>query len=79
MHNSNDLEICDLLNYYAKYSGNSSLTFRDNLSVPSSKGQEIQESVCSCLSLFITSCNNVANFGSGLCFEIVGLVGCYTE
>jgi len=32
-------EICALLGYYAAYSGNSLLTFRDILSVPSLKGQ----------------------------------------
>jgi len=31
-----NIEICALLGYYAAYSGNSLLTFRDNLSVPSS-------------------------------------------
>jgi hypothetical protein len=33
------LEICALLGNFAEYSGNSSPTFRDNLSVPSSRGE----------------------------------------
>jgi hypothetical protein len=33
-------EICSLLGYYAAYSSNSLSTFRDNLSVPSSRVKE---------------------------------------
>jgi len=34
------LENCSFLRYYTAYSGNSIPTFRDNLSVPSSKPQD---------------------------------------
>jgi hypothetical protein len=36
-------EICALLGYYASLSGSSVPTFRDNLSGPIFKGQEVQE------------------------------------
>jgi hypothetical protein len=36
-------DICALLGYYATLSGSSVPTFRNNLSAPSSKGQEVQE------------------------------------
>jgi hypothetical protein len=34
-------EICTLFRYYEENSGNSIVAFRDNISVPSSKGQEV--------------------------------------
>jgi hypothetical protein len=37
-------EVCPLLGFYVVKGGNSVLMFQDNLSVPSSKGQEVQVS-----------------------------------
>jgi hypothetical protein len=39
-----DVDICALLEYYAASSGNSLPTFRDNVLVPLSKGQEVLDS-----------------------------------
>jgi hypothetical protein len=36
-------EICAFLGYYAAWTGNSVQTFRDNLSVPSSRGRKSEE------------------------------------
>jgi hypothetical protein len=38
-------EICALLRYYAAYSGNSLLTFRDQLSIPSSRVEKSKKTL----------------------------------